>query len=357
MLVSHYTKYYQVRRAPLLLTNRTEARVMATLPTLPAPPPRLRILVGVMSGPDNQRRRNQIRHWSARFVTQEVTVRFVLGREIFNSTRTPRVGRVQRDVYLVDGREGLPHVGVVTEKSAYFWQTIAAAEPAHDYYCKTDDDTLVHLDRLHAVLSEVERQMPGRLAYLGHVCGRTRTHTLAHNPTAPVPSPVAVLPTWPSHHDHRARCDEQMKWRGWEVNAGFKACGGNWGGAFKTKEDLLHGGIGPDGRAYPACDNAAGPFPYMSGGFNCMSRPLARLLAHDAAFGHFVASARARNDRGTPCASRAACASQPAATRMWHHEDAGIAFNLFRAVVRRRSAPLPVRLRSALCRHPPHTSA
>ena len=125
----------------------------------------------------------------------------------------------------------------------------------------------------------------------------------------------------------------QMKWRGWEVNESFKACGGNWGGAFKTKEDLLRGGIGPDGRQYPACDNAAGPFPYMSGGFNCMSRPLARLLARDAAFGRFLTSARARNDHGTPCESRAVCASQPAAVRMWHHEDAGIAFNLFRAVV------------------------
>ena len=148
---------------------------MASAPTRPASSqstaaaPRLRVLVGVMSGPDNLWRRTQIRHWSARFVTQDVTMRFVLGREIFNSTETPRVGRAQSDVYLVDGREGLPHVGVVTEKSAYFWRTIASAEPEYEYYCKTDDDTLVHLDRLHAVLSQVERQLPGRLAYLGHV--------------------------------------------------------------------------------------------------------------------------------------------------------------------------------------------
>ena len=64
-----------------------------------------------------------------------------------------------------------------------------------------------------------------------------------------------------------------------------------------------------------------------------MSRPLAHLLGHDPSFHRFITAARARNDRGTPCESRAACATQPAATRMWHHEDAGIAFNVFRALV------------------------
>ena len=81
----------------------------------------LRILIGVMTGPDNTRMRTQIRRWSGRFVTTSCSVRFVLGREIFNSTHKPRLGRARDDVYLVDGREALPHVGVVTEKSAYFW--------------------------------------------------------------------------------------------------------------------------------------------------------------------------------------------------------------------------------------------
>eukprot|EP00966_Prymnesium_polylepis_P004403 101053-Prymnesium_polylepis.1 len=136
-----------------------------------------------------------------------------------------------------------------------------------------------------------------------------------------------------------------MKWRGWDVGNRFKACGGNWGGAFKTKEDILRGGMGPDGRPYPPCPHAAGPFPYMSGGFNCMSRPLAQLLARDRDFGNFLSAARSRNDRGTRCTSRATCASQPDGVRMWHHEDAGIAFNLFNAVVRANATanlvPLP----------------
>ena len=52
----------------------------------------------------------------------------------------------------------------------------------------------------------------------------------------------------------------------------------------------LHGG----GRAKP-CPYSAGPYPYMSGGMACMSRPLALILSRDQAFADFLQTARKRN--------------------------------------------------------------
>ena len=34
-----------------------------------------------------------------------------------------------------------------------------------------------------------------------------------------------------------------MKWRGWDVDDRFQACGGTWGNAVKTASDILSGGI------------------------------------------------------------------------------------------------------------------
>ena len=104
----------------------------------------------------------------------------------------------------------------------------------------------------------------------------------------------------------------------------YQACGGGWGAAKKTTNDL---------RQSSDCPHAAGPYPYMSGGFVCMSRPLALLVAKDAAFGTFLAVARARNTHGTRCRHPLECAAQPTDAHMWHHEDAGIGFNTFRAIV------------------------
>ena len=78
---------------------------------------------------------------------------------------------------------------------------------------------------------------------------------------------------------------------------------------------------------YASCPHAAGPFPYMSGGMVCMSRRLTSRLASDEHFRNFNAVAHRRNTAGTRCASPRACAAQPAASHMWHHEDAGIGYN------------------------------
>ena len=60
--------------------------------------------------------------------------------------------------------------------------------PGYRYYCKSDDDTLVHLDHLTALVDELQRALPAdKPVYLGHT-----------------------------------------KWRGWDVDDRFQACGGGW---------------------------------------------------------------------------------------------------------------------------------
>ena len=255
-----------------------------------------------MSNPVKPLLRTQWREWASNFheTGRAVRVRYIFGKTIYERNADPgpvRVESVAKDLdgndhLLVDGRERLPHVGVVTEKSAYFWKTAAVTEPAAKWYCKCDDDTLVHLDRLAHVLRGIDARHPDEATYMGHV-----------------------------------------KWRGWDVDNRFQACGGTWGEARKTQTDILYGGIEHGTKRYPPCPHAAGPFPYMSGGMVCMSRPLALRMASDAHFAGFLDAARKRNTHGTPCKRPMQCASQPADVHMWHHEDAGIGYNVFRAVV------------------------
>lgn len=64
-----------------------------------------------------------------------------------------------------------------------------------------------------------------------------------------------------------------------------------------------------------------------------MSNRMASVLSADPAFNDFVAIAKRRNSAGVPCRSPQMCAAQPVHLHMWHHEDAGIGFNVFRAIV------------------------
>ena len=64
-----------------------------------------------------------------------------------------------------------------------------------------------------------------------------------------------------------------------------------------------------------------------------MSRRLQEIMAADGAFRDFYETAKERNTAGVPCRSPFVCASQPPDVHMWHHEDAGVGFNVFRAVV------------------------
>lgn len=168
------------------------------------------VLLGVMSNPGNDVLRSGIRKWSARFASHRaaVDVRFVYGTSFYNASAAPAaaLASLEReraendDFFFVEGRERLPHVGVVTEKSAAWWRSVAERMPGYRYYCKSDDDTLVHLDHLTALIDELQRALPNKPVYMGHT-----------------------------------------KWRAWDVDARFQACGGGWGAAKKTANDLRQG--------------------------------------------------------------------------------------------------------------------
>jgi len=66
----------------------------------------------------------------------------------------------------------------------------------------------------------------------------------------------------------------------------------------------------------------------------------ALLLTHEAddAFRDIYNTARKRNTTGVASRSPYACAEQHDASHMWHHEDAGVGFNVFRAVVAANSS-------------------
>lgn len=232
------------------------------------------VRVGVMLPPWASATHARWNEWKARFREDgRVSISFLVGNhDLHGRNTTSAFDAVELDAY-----EGLDHVGKASEKSAAWWRA-SGNEP---WRCKADDDTLVHLPRLAHALGEVDATRPSLFGF--------------------------------------------VKWRGWDFG-GFRACGGVWG----TAEDVWT--AFDDGR----CPNASGPLPYTAGAFYCMSEPARRLLRDDAEFAAFTKEARTRNvdPQRTPCYKSAACANAPAAKRMWHHEDAGVGANLFRAVVR-----------------------
>ena len=75
-----------------------------------------------------------------------------------------------------------------------------------------------------------------------------------------------------------------------------------------------------------------------------MSRRLALQMAQDEHFRNFNAVAHARNTAGTACRKPLKCAAQPSASHMWHHEDAGIGYNVFRAAIAANTSTLVMAL-------------
>ncbi|KAL3915769.1 MAG: hypothetical protein SGPRY_007087, partial [Prymnesium sp.] len=189
------------------------------------------VLLGVMSNPVKPLLRDQWREWAASFASHNraVQVRYVLGKTIYQQNVDPGQSTIDlpvlqaelkppalNDLLFVEGRERLPHVGVVTEKSAYFWKNAVTLHPSTSWFCKCDDDTLVHLDRLEATLRHVLSIAP---------CAETEAHAAQVEMT----------------HPDKAVYFGHMKWRGWDVDHRFQACGGTWGDARKTEEDILQG--------------------------------------------------------------------------------------------------------------------
>ena len=113
-----------------------------------------------------------------------------------------------------------------------------------------------------------------------------------------------------------------IRWRGWLPFHRFQACGGGWGGPIDAIRHL------EDPKEH--CDLAEGPFPQGTGQLTCMSRALALELAASDDFEDFLRVAMARNDFGSPCETAQECSRHSAGMHMWHHEDAGISYNMWR---------------------------
>ena len=230
------------------------------------------VVVGVMLPPWARQSYQRQHAWKeGRFAeTPEVSVKYLVGRH-----RSQGVAFAPAPYVRIEGREALPHVGKVTEKSAHW----LLADGAESFRCKADDDTLVHYPRLLQTLKRLD-------------------------PTKPV---------WVGY----------TKWRGGEAG-GFRACGGVWGTAENVWTSIKN----------KRCADASGPYPYQAGAFYCLSKAALHILQGDREFRAFLAEAERRNTLGKPCRHAPECAEAPRSQRMWHHEDGGLGFNIFRAVVR-----------------------
>ncbi|KAG8463998.1 hypothetical protein KFE25_000166 [Diacronema lutheri] len=257
------------------------------------------VLMAVITNPSHIKERAELRaFYKERFPEEQGKVRvvFVMGNNYYlGNPPKPLTAETKEllkevmaesskegDIVWVDGREALPHVGKATEKSAAWWQT-APSLGNYGFYCKSDDDSLIHLSRLRRDLEDV-----GESALYGYVA-----------------------------------------FRGWKPNYKFQACG------IDVRPYMVEAALqGRDFNRDENCTDSVGPFPYAGGNLVCMGQVLARQIAGDRHFHGFVAKAHERNDQGIKCKSPLECARQPFNIHMWHHEDAGISYNLFRSIVR-----------------------
>mmetsp|Transcript_19907 Transcript_19907/g.58764 ORF Transcript_19907/g.58764 Transcript_19907/m.58764 type:complete len:535 (-) Transcript_19907:131-1735(-) len=259
------------------------------------------LLLAVITNPAHFDERAHVRRFYQEAFPEErtkVRVVFVVGKNIYLGNPPKPLSAEKKammakltaeskefgDIVWVDGRENLPHVGKATEKSAAWWQT-APSLGSYGHYCKSDDDSLIHISRLRRDLEAAgERTLYGYVAF-----------------------------------------------RGWKPSYKFQACGIDvrpW-----AVEKALQG---RDMGRNENCTDSVGPFPYAGGNLVCMGQVLARTLAGDSHFDGFIRKAHERNDNGMSCKNPFECASQPWETHMWHHEDAGISYNLFRSLVRNK---------------------
>ena len=120
------------------------------------------LLIGVISGPSSFGRRSMLRDFGHAAASAERPVRteFVFGKRFFSRPPSSEVQQrladeaaLHGDVVFVDGRERLPHVGKAAEKSAAWWLT-APKRSGAQFFCKTDDDSLIHHAHLAAALAE-----------------------------------------------------------------------------------------------------------------------------------------------------------------------------------------------------------
>lgn len=226
------------------------------------------ILLGVITNPSGFKRRKMLREFSLLSGGAKGGVRteYVIGQGYVGEA--PPAALQQKvaaevsehgDIVFVDGRENLPNVGKATEKSAAWWLS-APRRSAASVFCKTDDDSLIHLGHLSATLQAAVQQLASEHFLYSFV-----------------------------------------RWRGWLPLHRLQACGGGWGGpgdAISQMEDPAN-----------HCELAEGPFPQGTGTLTCMSAALAKRLASEEEFDTFLRVAKARNDFGALCRTANECAA------------------------------------------------
>jgi hypothetical protein len=177
--------------------------VVPVEPLAPTGPRDGSVLLGIITNPSHIAERAQLRaFYKATFPEEQGKVRpvFVMGNNYYlGNPPKPMSGETkallkqvmkesdeQGDIIWVDGREGLPHVGKATEKSAAWWQS-APGIGNYGYYCKSDDDSLIHLRSAPRAAAERGRGAGARRSRAGPSAAHARD-------CACTPQPVASRP-------------------------------------------------------------------------------------------------------------------------------------------------------------------
>ena len=284
------------------------------------------LLIGVISAPNAFGRRAMLRSFaeasggdSTGSARRSVATEFVFGDRFYEGEPSVEMQRrlaeeSQRhgDIIFVDAREKLPHVGKATEKSAAWWLTAPLRSNAR-FFCKTDDDSLLHHDHLTSALAAAEEAAIAnqRQAATGGGGGSGGGGGGGGGSGEATATPNVLF--------------SYVRWRGWLPGHRFQACGGGWGGPI----DCIRHMTDPSEQ----CTLAEGPFPQGTGQLTCLSRGLAKALATHAGFRDFYRVSMARNDFGQRCTTAQECATHPPGLHMWHHEDAGISYNAWKAAL------------------------
>jgi hypothetical protein len=215
------------------------------------------VLLGVISYPPNFEQRSLLRRFSresggrrggGRVPGQgpHVATEYVFGDSYFGpppprevQARLAAEAERHRDVFFVPAREALPNVGKASEKSAAWWLG-APSRSAARFFCKTDDDSLIHGAHLATALAAAERAAAQSEAEAA--AGGSEAGGQGRAGGATGGGGALILLSY-------------IRWRGWIPHYDFQACGGGWGGpmdAIQQMDDPTN-----------QCHRAEGPFPQV----------------------------------------------------------------------------------------------
>lgn len=215
------------------------------------------VLLGVISYPPNFEQRSLLRRFSRQSGGRRgdgrvpgqgphVATEYVFGDSYFGAppsremqARLAAEAELHRDVLFVPAREAIPNVGKASEKSAAWWLG-APSRSAARFFCKTDDDSLIHGAHLATALAAAEKAAASSAAEMA-AGGSEAGHKGRAGGVAAGGGALILL--------------SYIRWRGWIPHYDFQACGGGWGGPMDAIQQMDD----PKNQ----CDRAEGPFPQV----------------------------------------------------------------------------------------------